>query len=235
MIEIEADFGFGILPRDVMRSSLSITSKAIYAYLISFAGNTKKAYPSVKLICSELKISKDTFYKYLKELQEFRVVKIEKERDAGKFTKNVYILSPCPKSSDTAPPDTVNQDTNNNNTNNNNTNIKEKNIKKEKYFDDVSVNEIFNEFLELRKKLKAVNSDRAINLLINKLEPYPNDTKIKMIEKSIESSWKGIYELKQPFTNKKVLDKPSWLDKQQEAEHDPGLQKELETIMSEYK
>ena len=58
-----------------------------------------------------------------------------------------------------------------NNTNNKILNKKEK-IKKEKeetYFENEEVNKIFIEFLQQRKKLKAVNSDRAISLLKNKL------------------------------------------------------------------
>lgn len=79
-------------------------------------------------------------------------------------------------------------------------NIKEK-YKKEKieeiYFESLRVNSIFNEFLELRKKLKAVNSDRAINTLINKLNKYDEETQYKMIEQSIVNSWKDVYELKE--------------------------------------
>lgn len=68
--------------------------------------------------------------------------------------------------------------------------------KKEKYFKNEEVNNIFLEFLQLRKKIKAVNSDRAIKLLINQLEKYDDDTKIKMIEQSILNSWKSVYEIK---------------------------------------
>ncbi len=78
-------------------------------------------------------------------------------------------------------------------------NIKEKykkeNIEK-KYFESLKVNTIFNEFLELRKKLKAVNSERAINSLINKLNEYDEETQYQMIEQSIVNSWKGLFELK---------------------------------------
>lgn len=65
-----------------------------------------------------------------------------------------------------------------------------------KYFESLKVNTIFNEFLDLRKKLKAVNSDRAINMLINKLNEYDEETQYEMIEQSIVNSWKGIFELK---------------------------------------
>lgn len=85
-------------------------------------------------------------------------------------------------------------------------NSKEKEIEKEKkYFENENVNNIFIEFLQLRKKLKAVNSDRAINLLINQLNKYDDDIKIKMIEQSILNSWKSVYELKEKKEEKKTL------------------------------
>ena len=85
--------------------------------------------------------------------------------------------------------------------NNINNNIKEKN-KKEKFFENEEVNNIFYEFLDVRKKIKAVNSERAIKTLINKLNRYDDETKIKMIERSIVNSWKDVYELKE--NNKKT-------------------------------
>lgn len=80
--------------------------------------------------------------------------------------------------------------------------------KRKKYFSNENLNEIFDEFLQMRKKIKAVNSDRAINTIINKLNKYDDDTKYKMIENSIVNSWKDVYELKQ---NKKIV--PNWIDK----------------------
>lgn len=65
------------------------------------------------------------------------------------------------------------------------------------YFPNENINSLFTEFLELRKKLKAVNSDRAINMLINKLNKYDDEVKREMIERSILNSWKDVYEIKQ--------------------------------------
>ena len=90
---------------------------------------------------------------------------------------------------------------NNINNNININNIKEKN-KKEKFFENEEVNSVFYEFLDVRKKIKAVNSERAIKTLINKLNKYDDKTKIKMIERSIVNSWKDVYELKE--NNKKI-------------------------------
>lgn len=75
-----------------------------------------------------------------------------------------------------------------------------------KYFESLKVNTLFNEFLELRKKIKAVNSERAINTLINKLKKYDEDTQYKMIENSIVNSWKDVYELKEQKRKDNVLD-----------------------------
>lgn len=111
--EVRQDTGYGLIPKSIMRDNgLSISAKAIYSYLASFAGNTGQAFPSVSLIIGELGISKDTFYKYMDELKEKGAIKISKERSSGKFQRNIYHLNnklnpPCPKSSDTVSSDTV--------------------------------------------------------------------------------------------------------------------------------
>ena len=113
--------------------------------------------------------------------------------------------------------------------------------KKKVYFDNDNLNSIFEEFIEVRKKLKAVNSDRAIKTLINKLNKYDDDTKYQMIENSIVNSWKDVYELKpqkQTFTKQPIREEivPSWLNQQNETkELTPDKQAELENLMSEFK
>lgn len=92
-----------------------------------------------------------------------------------------------------------------NNININNTRINNKNInnnpnpsswKNKTYFEDTELNDLFLDFLDLRKKIKAVNSDRAINNLVNKLNKYDDETKKQMINNSITNSWKDVYEIK---------------------------------------
>lgn len=95
------------------------------------------------------------------------------------------------------------------------------------YFNNKELNSIFIDFLEMRKKLKAVNSDRAINTLINKLNNYDDETKYKMIEQSIENSWKGLFELKKSYQPKKIIDdKPTWLN--QDIQPDIATLEEVE-------
>ena len=230
LIEIETDFGFGILPREIMRSSLSTTAKAIYAYLASFAGNTRKAFPSVRLICNELGMSENTFYKYLKELKDLGVVEIIKEREQGKFTKNIYKLSPYLKLSCMAEPYTVNLGTNNNNiiNNNNSNNIKEKINKKEKYFEDEELNKKYHEYLQMRIEKKCKATPTTIKNQVNRLNKYDKGTALQMIQNSIDNGWRGIFEIKNG-TNIKEIEKPFWEEK--EIKTSTGGNKEIDEIL----
>ena len=75
------------------------------------------------------------------------------------------------------------------------------------YFTDNELEELFQDFLKQRKKLKAVNSERAINTLINKLEELSGgdiQEKKNIIERSIMNSWKGVF----PSKNIKEQPKP---------------------------
>ena len=92
-----------------------------------------------------------------------------------------------------------------NNIYNNNINNNKKENEKKKYFDNEELNELFLDFIAIRKKLKAVNSDRAINNLLKTLEPFPDDIKKQMINKSITNSWKGVFPLKQQKKERKSI------------------------------
>lgn len=67
------------------------------------------------------------------------------------------------------------------------------------YFENTKVNDAFIEFLKIRKQLKAVNTERAIKILTNKLDTLSDQDKILTISNSIENSWKGVF----PKTNTK--------------------------------
>ena len=71
------------------------------------------------------------------------------------------------------------------------------------YFDDLDLNNLFLEFLDLRKSLKAKNTDRAISLVLKKLEGLSKETQKEMLEQSIENSWKSVFPLKKQFNKEK--------------------------------
>jgi hypothetical protein len=85
---------------------------------------------------------------------------------------------------------------NNDNVNDNvNENKKEKEYKSE-------LEKIFNEFLEMRKKIRKPATEKAIELLKNKIRKLSNSDEqlaIKIIEQSIMNSWQDVFELRQDF------------------------------------
>ena len=80
-----------------------------------------------------------------------------------------------------------------------------KNKKKKKPYllDSYSKNEelisSLKDFIEMRKKIKAPMTERAVNLMLSKLSSMANDDteKIKIINQSIMNSWKGIFPIKE--------------------------------------
>lgn len=85
--------GYGIIPQSVMRhKGLSATSKALYAYICSFAGKGTTAFPSLELICSELGISEKKMYQCRKELIENKLINISKVRTGKKYSNNIYTI-----------------------------------------------------------------------------------------------------------------------------------------------
>lgn len=95
------------------------------------------------------------------------------------------------------------------------------------YYKNKELNDLFIEFLELRKKIKCKNTDRAITLLLNELNKYDDDIKIQMLNNSIMNSWKSVY----PVKNKEL---PKWFDKEQKIEETKEEDKEeLNKILKE--
>lgn len=88
------EMGYGIIPKKVMRDKrLTVEAKAIYAYLASFAGAGNTAFPSVELICAEIGVSNDRFYRHRKQLIALGYLSVEQIRGGrGKTGHNIYTL-----------------------------------------------------------------------------------------------------------------------------------------------
>jgi len=61
--------------------------------------------------------------------------------------------------------------------------------------------EVWNEFIKIRKSKKNPNTDYSLKLIIEKLNKLPGD-KNEILKQSIESGWTGVFPLKQ-FNNNK--------------------------------
>lgn len=107
--------GYGLVYQDVMRNrNISPESKAIYAYLSSFAGNGTTCYPTLQLMCKELHMTTNRFSKYMNELVSMGVVEKKRERNGGLFGRNIYIITHEVKIVEVENQSLQNEDTQNN-------------------------------------------------------------------------------------------------------------------------
>ncbi|MGU9358585.1 helix-turn-helix domain-containing protein [Clostridium perfringens] len=209
--------GYGTIPKYIMQADISIESKAIYAYMCSFAGAGQSAFPSVEKIMKDLKISKNRFYKYRNELEKNNFIKVQKTRKDNKRGKNIYIInqfifenvkkSLCLQFEDIENEevqiedigfeDIENKDINNNRTNNNRTN--NNNINNNKT--DVVVNKDFQEVLkgfdesEIKSILKfCYENEFGIEVVEEKLKIINSMKKVNnrvgALIKAIKEDWK---------------------------------------------
>lgn len=202
--------GYGTVPKTVMQSQeISIKAKAVYAYFCSFTGMGYSCFPSRDKICFDLEISKDSLTKYIRELKKAGFLKVEQEKAEGRFLRNLYTLPdtkiPCPKISDTEDFGHGNLDTKNNNLKSNSifkSNTEEK--KKSGYdeilssIEDISLRELYLDYIKMRKLIKSPMTDRALQMLINKVESLETDVERqkKLLETAIINNWKSVYPLK---------------------------------------
>lgn len=83
--------GYGIISQAVMFDvDLPIQSKAIYAYFVSYTGSGRTIFPKRETILSDLKMSKNAYYKHLKPLLNNGYIRISKAK--GFKNKNVYTI-----------------------------------------------------------------------------------------------------------------------------------------------
>ena len=83
---------------------------------------------------------------------------------------------------------------------------KDKRIKKESSYDAIlssvaneDLRDLYLEYIKMRKMIKAPMTDRALTMLINKvneLEPHSLENQKKMLEVAIMNNWKSVYPLK---------------------------------------
>lgn len=90
--------GYGMNPKILMRDKrLSIEAKSIYNYIASFAGGGNQAFPSRDIMLDELQISKNRYYKHLKDLIDADYIRIERTKQGkGMYDRNIYTIVALP-------------------------------------------------------------------------------------------------------------------------------------------
>lgn len=139
----------------------------------------------------------------------------------------------CESSNNNGSEDTAGQQVNNKwttseqqmDTNKNVKNVK--NVKNNIYSDNLELNQSIIEFVKMRKSIKKPMTERAINMMIKKLNKMSNSehVQIEIINQSIMCSWTDIYELKQQNSSNNKTVKIN----QQQQQLD-----EIERVMKEF-
>ena len=92
---------------------------------------------------------------------------------------------------------TLTERNNNINNDNNENNVNNETKETLRYFpSDEALEKTFADFRDMRKKIRKPMTDRAIELMIRKLNKYDPDIAIKMLEQSIVNCWQDVFELK---------------------------------------
>ena len=216
-MDSERDFKGIWIPKEIWLSKeLTVMEKLFLVEIDSLNNSKHGCFASNKYFSDFFELSIGRVSQIISSLKEKGFIEIEYERE-GKQTVGRKIIS-CnklnrylencitPLENDMNPfsfytegyleNDKENNININNTINNKNNNPNPSSWKNKTYFENTELNDLFLDFLDLRKKIKAVNSDRAINNLVNKLNKYDDETKKQMINNSITNSWKDVYEIK---------------------------------------
>ena len=160
------------------------------------------------------KDGKDSVMNTLAELEEFGyLIRTQITDDKGRFAGYDYDIyehpqteiphteKPYAEKPNTEKPPQLNTNT----LNTKELNTKEKR-KKESSYDEILSNiandelkELYLEYIKMRKMIKSPMTDRALTMLINKvneLEPNSIDNQKKLLETAIMNNWKSVYPLR---------------------------------------
>ena len=156
----------------------------------------------------ELHMKESTIYKYIKWLEKSEICNIKSNNKFSLVTIDnwgLYQLEETKSNSKSNSNVTTKEQQRN-------TNKNVKNDKNEKKSTKAPLEIAFDDYEEMRNKIKKPLTPRAKELVLKKLDKLADDeeTKIKILEQSTMNSWQGIFALKNEQQGKKP-DKPEWM------------------------
>lgn len=164
-----------------------------------------------KVAANELKMSESKTYRLIKKLETMQNLNIKTNNKFSIITIANWELyqSDSNNSEQQFEQQMNNKRTTNEqqmNTNKNNKNINNIYIAFDSYSDNADLRQALRDYSIMRNKIKAPLTERAVTLLLNKLDTLASteDLKIKLLENATLSNWKSVYPLKE----EKQQDKP---------------------------
>lgn len=86
--------GYGTVQRDFMQMDISVYAKCVYTLLRTYSGQKDACYPSMKTICDDLRISKSTLIRAIKELEEVEMIAVRRTKKDGSKENSVNTYIP---------------------------------------------------------------------------------------------------------------------------------------------
>lgn len=86
--------GYGTVQRDFMQMDISVYAKCVYTLLRTYSGQKDACYPSMKTICDDLRISKSTLIRAIKELEEIEMIAVRRTKKSGSKENSVNTYIP---------------------------------------------------------------------------------------------------------------------------------------------
>ena len=154
-----------------------------------------------KKASSELKIKESMVYKYIKLLEKLEMINIKSNNKFSIITIEKWAFYQFDNDEEQQQKEQQrnNKGTTKEQQRNTNKNVKNvKNVKEIIYSDVPELNETIIAFIDYRKSIKKPMSDRAITLLLGKLNKMSNSVQeqIEILNQSILNGWQGIFSLK---------------------------------------
>ena len=154
-----------------------------------------------KKASSELNIKESMVYKYIKLLEKLEMINIKSNNKFSIITIEKWAFYQFDNDEEQQQKEQQknNKGTTKEQQRNTNKNVKNvKNVKEIIYSDVPELNETIIAFIDYRKSIKKPMSDRAITLLLGKLNKMSNSVQeqIEILNQSILNGWQGIFPLK---------------------------------------
>lgn len=213
---------FTQIQNEIIRTDkLDVYQKSCINNILS---NDKEFNISLKSLSSRIPCSQRKVQQVINTLKELNILEVKKVKSlCGDWDSNIYSIkydslinylgveNNMPKVEHDMPngiaqyAQQVEHDmpTKNTNKNTNKNNKKEKDTSLDKiinsYSEDEELINTIRDFLKMRKAIKKPMTDRALNIMLKKLNGFSNNTEIqiKILEQSIVNSWQGIFPLKE--------------------------------------
>lgn len=202
--------------------NLSLKAKGLLSVMLSLPDEWIYSLSGIVSICKESESAVKTAMNELKQYGYLIIVKLKpNETETGRIEYIYNIYEQPQKKQQVENQGVENQpleiqqvenqgllNTNNKNTKVLNTDSVNKDYKKERktsydeileIIEDEDLKQTYYEFIKMRKLIKSPMTDRALRLLIDKVNRMEKDTQrqIRLLENSIENGWKTVYPLKE--------------------------------------